>query len=182
MIVDAIERLLRRSLMMIGRGRVNTVNDSGPVQTVQVQLGATEIADNIPRLAEYGFTSNPPAQTDCLVVFLRGERSSGVIVGTNNQTARKKAIAVGEVAIYDNQGQFIHITRAGIVINGAGKPVTITGAPNISLDSSGNLVTAGNISDLNGAKGTVQHIRDVYDIHTHQDPQGGNVGTPSNIL
>ncbi len=31
----------------------------------------------------------------------------------------------------------------------------------------GNLVVSNEISDLNGTKGTLQHVRDSYDIHTH---------------
>jgi hypothetical protein len=46
------------------------------------------------------------------------------------------------------------------------------------------LIVTQDISDKNGAKGTVQHIRDNYDAHTHSGVQtgGGSTGTPSNSL
>lgn len=187
MIGAAIERLARRVLMMIGRGRITTCDDSGPVQMLQVRLGADEIRDRTPRIAEYGFTSNPPVGSDVLAVFLGGERTRGVVVGTNHQGSRLKGLGVGEVAIFDDQGQKVHISRSGIVISGAGLPVTITDTPQITHDAplvhmTGDLKVAGDIYDRDGAKGSLQHIRDDYDAHTHPEHDGGNTGTPSNSL
>lgn len=56
--------------------------------------------------------------------------------------------------------------------------VTVTGNETVTQN-----ITAGqDIYDRNGTKGTLQRIRDNYDVHTHPDAQGGSTGTPSNSL
>ena len=189
---DAIERVWRRVMLMTGRGRVTVVDDSGPVQMLQVQLGADEVKDKTPRLAQYGLTSSPPVGSDCMVVFLGGERSNGVAIATGHQASRLKGLKAGEVALYDDLGQEVRISRSGITIRGAGLPVTITGAPLITLDapavhctgtltvdgdiaSGGSVIAAGNVSDMGGARGSLADSRDVFNGHTH-----GTDGSPPN--
>ncbi|WP_233873575.1 phage baseplate assembly protein [Paraburkholderia adhaesiva] len=64
----------------LGRGRIRRVDDSGAAQRIQVQLSKNETRDTTPRLAEYGFQSNPPAGSDAVAVFLGGNRSNGVVI------------------------------------------------------------------------------------------------------
>jgi phage baseplate assembly protein V len=125
--IDSIQRLYQRLLHVIGRGRVTQGNDVGNVQLLQLRLGQDEVRDNTPRLAEFGFTSMPPAGADAVLVFIGGDRSNGVVIATGHQASRLKNLKAGEVAIYDDQGQSVFLTRAGIVINGGGHPVTVIG-------------------------------------------------------
>lgn len=186
--ISAIEGIYRRVLMLVGRGKVTTGNDSGSTQRLQVQLSPIEVRDNTPRLAEYGFTSFPPNGSDAVVIFLGGDRSAGVIVATGNQAARLKPLTVGEVAIHDDQGQFVYLTRAGIVINGGGLPVNVTNSPHVTIDSplvtmtgnlhvNGNVVADGDISDHTNK--SMAGMRSAYNGHGHPDPQGGTSGTPN---
>ena len=128
--------------MLVGVGHIKSRSDSGIVQLLQVQFSATDVRDNTPRVAEYGFTSNP--KTDCQAVFLcvGGDRSNGVVIGTNDPNARLKNLQVGEVAIYDDLGQSIWLTRTGIVVNGAGLPITVNGNSTFN----GNLHVTGAIT------------------------------------
>lgn len=180
--------------MMIGRGRVKFADDSGSVQIVQVQLGPLETNDCL-RLAEFGFTSNPPVGSDVAAVFIAGDRSNGIIIATGNQTLRLKNLLPGESALYDALGKYVYLTENGIEIEANGQPVTVNNASTVTVNAAtevvlntpnlqvnGNITASGDISDQNGAKGTLQHIRDNYDIHTHPDAQGGITGTPSNTL
>lgn len=76
--------------------------------------------------------------------------------------------------------QYVQFGALGIKLV---SPVAVTiSAPNATLDSSGNLTVTGNITDLGNAHGTMQSFRVAYDGHTHSDPQGGSVGTPSNTI
>lgn len=111
----AIERLYRRLLLIIGRGRIGLVDDSGTIQLLQVRTGPDEIIDNLKRLSEYGFASNPLAGADAVVVFMAGDRSSGVVIATGDQRYRLH-LENGEVAIHDDLGQKVHLTRTGIVL------------------------------------------------------------------
>lgn len=174
--IAAIERLYRRVLMVVGRGRIKTGRDDGPAQMLQVRLGPLETIDNLPRLSEYGFNSMPPVDTDAIVLFSGGNRSDGVIIATGSQTYRMRSLQTGEVAISDDQGQSVYLTRTGIVINGAGFPIQVTNAPSVTLDTpqvhmTGNLAVDGSITaegDVadHGNK-TMAAMRDVYNGHDH---------------
>lgn len=133
--IAAIERLYRRVMLVVGRGRIKTGNDEGAVQKQQVRLGAFETFDDIPRIGEYGFNSMPPADTDAVLIFVGGNRLDGVIIGTGNQTFRMRSLKPGEVSISDNKGQSVYLTQQGIVVNGGGLPVLVTNAPTITLDT-----------------------------------------------
>ena len=137
----AIERLYRRVMFAVGRGRTTAVNDAGSVQKLQVVLGALETRDNTPRLAEFGFTSNPPPSSDAVVLFVGGDRSNGVVIATGNQQYRLVGLASGDVAIYDSRGASVWLTPAGIVINGAGLPMQINNVP--TMTQNGDLRVTG---------------------------------------
>lgn len=133
--IAAIERLYRCMQLAFGRGRVSFVDDSGAVQKLQVRFGKMEIIDSMPAPHDFGFTSNPPIGSDVFASFLSGNRSNGLVVAIGSQAFRLKNLISGEVAIYDALGQSVYLTQAGIVINGAGLPVRITGTPSITLDA-----------------------------------------------
>ena len=184
---QTIEKLWSRLHMLFGRGRITFVNDAGSVQMVQVRVNALEVGDSRPRLAEYGFSSHPFPGCDVVFGFVGGERSQGVVFATNDQRYRIH-LSEGEVAIYDDMGQKVHLTRAGINVSGAGLPVTIQNTPHVTLDSAlvtvtgslhvnGSVVADGDISDHTNK--SMLGMRSAYNGHTHSDPQGGTVGAPS---
>jgi phage baseplate assembly protein V len=172
----------------LGRGRLTRVDDSGPVQLVQMQLSQNETRDSTPRLCEYGFSSNPPAGSDAVAVFLAGNRINGVVIACGHQQYRMRGLASGEVAISDNRGQSVYLSAAGIVVNGGGLPIKLTNTPEITADSplmhctgniecDGNIAAAGDILDNSGTNAqSMAASRRIYDIHGHDVPsvQGGN--------
>ncbi len=192
-----MQRLGHRLQALVGIGRVTLVDDTtGTVQRAQLTLGQLETRDNTPRLAEYGFASNPPPGTDAVLLFVGGDRSNGVVIATGNQTFRLKGLASGDAALYDSRGQSVWLTPGGIVVNGAGLPMVINNTPSLTVNAStsvtlntptthctgnlnvdGNVVAQGDIFD-HGNK-SMAGMRTVYNGHTHTDPQGGSVSTPS---
>jgi phage baseplate assembly protein V len=205
--IEAIERLYALILHMIGRGRVTAAKDDGNVQLLQIRLGPDEIRDNTARLAEYGFTSMPPIGADAVALFIGGNRSSGVIIATGHQASRLKNLQSGEVAIFDNQGQSVYLTRTGIVINGANLPITINNTPKVIVNAatevdlntallkvSGKITAGGDISATGDitATGTITAPNVVGStnvsfggksgiLHTHSGVQTGigNTGAPN---
>jgi phage baseplate assembly protein V len=187
--MSTLDRMWRRVLLLVGRGRVTLVDDSGPVQRLQMKLGAEEIKDGVPRLAEYGFQSMPPVGSDAVLVFLAGERSNGVAIACGNQTYRLKGLATGEVAISDDKGQKVYLSAAGIRIDGGGKAIQITNAPSLLIDipavhltgsgtidgslhvvgnitTDANVTADGNVADQGGTK-TMAGMRTAYNGHHH---------------
>jgi len=173
----------------LGRGRLSSVDDAGPVQTVQAQLSQSELRDATPRLAEYGFHSNPPPGADAVLVFMGGDRTQGVVIACGHQKYRMKGLASGEIALCDDLGQTVYLTRSGIVVKGAGLPMVITDAPQITLDtplvkatgdveiagnltvtknivSDQNITATGDVADAGGTK-TMAGMRAVYNGHEH---------------
>lgn len=141
---DAIRRLWHRLQAIVARARMLLFDDSGPVQLVQVRIIGDEVKDQVPRMADYGFVSVPPAGSDAVLVFLSGERSSGIIIATNHQTFRMRNLADGEVAIHDDKGRFVLLAADGITVQGKDDPITVETTSNIVATAGGDITaTAG---------------------------------------
>ncbi|MBR7961255.1 phage baseplate assembly protein [Burkholderia vietnamiensis] len=179
-----LERVARRVLLSLARALVTTVNDAGGVQMMQVKLNGLETRDNTPRVVEFGLTSNPPVGSDAIVVFLGGDRSNGVVLGTNHQPSRPKTLAPGETMVYSQDGKYVYLTASGgIVIEAKGQPVTVNDASNVTVNCSGvfkvvapggvqfvapTVTSTGDIQDNTATNShTMAQMRSIYNTHTH---------------
>jgi phage baseplate assembly protein V len=171
-----IERVARRVLLSLARALVTTVNDSGGVQMMQVKLNALETRDNTPRVAEFGLTSNPPVNSDAFVVFLGGDRSNGVVLGTVHQPSRPKNLASGETMIYSQDGKQIYLTASGgIVVDAKNQAVTVNNATTVTINAATKvrmvtplLEVTGDIIDNAGSNAhNMAQMRSIYNTHTH---------------
>lgn len=166
----------RRLGNMIARGTVAAVSAGSKMQGLQLRLLADEVKDGLEHFEPYGFTSHPGAGAEAVALFLDGDRSHGVVVVVADRRYRLTGLQAGEMAIHDDQGQKVHLTRTGIVIDGAGLPVSITNTPLVTHDAplvrmtgdlavAGNIVAQGDIAD-HGNK-TMSGMRDTYNGHRH---------------
>lgn len=108
--------LARRVRLMVGRGVLALVNDALKMQSVQVQLLSGEVRD-MERFQDYGFTSVPHSGAEVLAAFIGGNRDHGVAIKVDDRRYRLKALANGEVAIYDDLGQKVHLHRNGVLVH-----------------------------------------------------------------
>lgn len=180
--MQLIERLYRMVVLTVGRGRVKAVDDSGNVQLLQAKLGDLETRDKLPRLAEYGFASRPPIDSDAVAVFAAGDRSNGVVVATGHQPSRPKDLEDGEAMIYDKSGRWVKIGKDEIEIEAGGKPVKVKNASEVEIECTVLKVT-GDIVDHSGSNGvTLKELRDAYNAHHHTGVQtgGGTTGPTDN--
>jgi len=189
-----MQSLFWNIIRSLGRGRLTRIDDSGPVQLVQMQLSQSETRDSTPRLCEYGFQSNPPDGADAVAVFLAGNRTNGVVIACGHQTYRVRNLATGEVCVSDNRGQSVYLSATGIVVNGGGLPLKITNTPEITADSplthvTGNIECDGYIhagADIldNAPTNTsnMAGMRQTYNEHRHTVPniEGGSGTANSN--
>lgn len=158
----AIERTWRRVLMAIGRGRTTApANDAGPIQTLQVALGPLETMDNLKRMADFGFASNPPTGSEVVAVFICGNRDNGVAIATNHQASRPRGLQPGEAVVFDLWGKQVYLSQAGITIDAKGTPVAVNNATVVTINASGSIsLAAPTVSTTqvlkagNGASGT----------------------------
>jgi phage gp45-like len=148
--MDALTRMWRRSLQVIGLARATTaVTDGGPIRTVQ--LDYTSLAtksDGIKFMQQYGFASRPHVGCDHLTVSMSGDFGQAVIIASNDQRYRMP-LAEGESAIHDDLGQFFHVTRAGLVQKDQfGNSITSSATGWTIADFSGNQIVTSSIGVL----------------------------------
>jgi phage baseplate assembly protein V len=156
-----IAPLQRRIFMAIARGIVKNVDDASTIQKLQLSLLADEVIDRLEHIQHYGFTSVPKSGAEAVALFIAGNRDHGVVIATDDRRYRKKDLASGEVALYTDEGDYIHFKRNGEIVVLAAAKVSVT-APNVeiiasakvtltspSVEASGNLVVLGNISGVN---------------------------------
>jgi phage baseplate assembly protein V len=161
--VTSLRDMWNRLQLAFGRALVTATDESGGLELLQIRLGKDETRDRTPRFAEYGFASSPKAGARAIAIFMAGDRSNGAVIATDDPRYRPVGLQAGEVAIYDDQGQTILISRSGIVIKGASKPITIQNCPSVTVQ--GGDVLADTIS--------LKH-------HVHSGVQSGpsNTGAP----
>ena len=156
---------LNRARMAIGRGVLTSVSDASTLQTLQLELLADEVAEDIERMGQYGLTSVPFPGAEALMVAVGGLRSHGVVIAIEDRRYRMTGLAQGEVAIYDDQGQTVHLTRAGIVIQSTGK-ITISSSAEVDVTAPKVVVTSADV-ELGGAGGeAVARVGDQVDLST----------------
>ena len=135
---------------------------------VQVRVLDGEVLNNINRVEPYGYSYRPKPGCQNYMLFPAGDRSYGVAIIIGDKQYQMDLVE-GEVAIHDDQGQSVHLTRGGIVVNGAGKPVTITNTPEVFADTP-MFKCSGDIMDQSGDGGmTMAEMRAVFDAHTHHE-------------
>ncbi|VWX62608.1 phage baseplate assembly protein V [Sphingorhabdus sp. 109] len=166
----ATKPLSDRIRMMIGRVLVRLVDDTKKAQSLQIELLDQESQEGVERFQNYGFTSNPHPGAEGLGIAVGGLRSHMVVIAVEDRRYRMKALETGEVALYDDLGNFIKLGRNKIEIT-AVTEAHVT-APDVTIDAEADCtITAGsctiNSDDINlGASGgpAVARIGDDVDL------------------
>jgi phage gp45-like len=140
---------------LLGRGRIKLIDDSGPVQKAQVDVGPQGygVRDNTPVLGMYGLASRPPKDSDAIVLFLGGDRTDGVVIATGRQVGRLLSLIEGEAALVNQvRNTFAKLADDGklhincdVVIDGD-LQVTGDGALGGDLAVAGNGTVDGNLT------------------------------------
>ncbi|HGM7400356.1 MULTISPECIES: phage baseplate assembly protein V [Serratia] len=178
-----LRQLGRRVAMMIGLGKITGYGDAGGIQKLQYQT-PLEVRGDTPRMAEFGFSSGLPVGTDVVLAYLGGDRSSAVIVASNNQQYRQSGLKSGETLIYNQWGMFIKLTENGIEVEAKGKPVTVANATTVTVTATEKIrletprleVTGDVIDNCDSNGATLKALRDAHNDHDHivKNVQSGN--------
>lgn len=158
-----LEPLKRKLSLIVGRGVIQLTTDETANQRAQASLLAGEVRDGLERFQEYGFTSRPLPGAEAVVLFPGGNREFGLIVAVEDRRYRLKSLAEGEVCLYTDEGDKIHLKRGGLIeIKAASKVVVQSPAVEIG---SGSLEKV-----LNG-----EAFQTFFNNHRHI----GNLGVPT---
>ncbi|MBC0385816.1 phage N-6-adenine-methyltransferase [Escherichia coli] len=133
-------------------------------------------------LEPYGFTARANSGAEAVVLFPDGDRSHAVVVTVSDRRYRLKGLQTGEVAVYDDQGQSVTLTREGIVVDGAGKTITFRNSPKARFEM--DLEVTGQVKDLCDSSGTTMSaMRLAYNGHRHRENgQGSNTDKPDKAM
>jgi phage baseplate assembly protein V len=133
--LDALGRKLR---LLIGRCILSAIDDSGTRQLVQIQRLADETGDDAERFTHYGFSSAPLPGCEAICLDVAGVRSHTVIIADGDSRYRLHLVN-GEVALHDDLGQKVHLTRDGIRLESPLKVDVV--APEVTVDADTVIVT-----------------------------------------
>ena len=124
----------------MARGTVSAANGAKPMRELQINLLAGEMRDEVEHTEPYGFTSEPLTDglPEAFALFFDGDRSHGIVFCVADRRYRLKSLKPGEVAIYDDLGQKIHLTRTGIEVV-TPKNLTATVGGNVTETVGGSL-------------------------------------------
>jgi phage baseplate assembly protein V len=171
--------LARWAANYLGIGHATVVDDTGELQLLQVTERAKgrgfadRVTDKIRRVAEYGFSSVPPADTEVLVLRRGGDRAQPIVVGTSHRPSRKKNLQPGDVALYRDGGAFVLLAADRIEIDAAGHDVVVRNASKVRLETDLLEVTGDVVSRADGARVSLNAVRDAYHDHKHTGVQAG---------
>lgn len=186
---DLLRPYANRLANMLARGVVTATDGSTKLRTLQVKLLAGEVKDRMEHFEPYGFTSEVKPGSEPLAMFFDGDRSHGVVMQVADRRYRMTGMQSGEVAVYDDLGQSVHLTRSGIVIKGAGRPITIQDVTTATVKAATSvrletpvLNVTGDIKDnCDGTGKTMASMRAAFNPHTHVENNvaGGQTTQPN---
>lgn len=138
------------------RGILNSSDSNTAIQRHQVSGLSDETLQDVELYQHFGFTSNPPAGTNVIVVPLNGLTSHSVIIATENGNYRLAALKPGEVALYSSFGSTVVLKEGNIIDIDAKeinlKATKITGtADDIELNATQSTTITAPVINLNGA-------------------------------
>jgi phage baseplate assembly protein V len=166
----------RRISLMVGRCVLSAAADDKTLfQTLQVDALAGETLSELERFQNYGFTSVPFEGSEACVVFPQGNRDHGLVIAVDDRRYRLVGLKEGEVAMYTDEGDKIHIKRGGnleitvsdtVEINC--KNSTVNASTKAVVDAPAIELGAGGVDAV--LKGTA--FQAFFNAHTHT----GNAG------
>jgi phage baseplate assembly protein V len=139
--MKALDELKRRVMMGVGRAVLAAIDDGQKAQSLQIELLDGETLDDVERFQNYGFSSVPFAGAEGVSVGVGGLRSHSIIIAVEDRRYRLTGGAPGEVVMYDDQGQKVHLQRAQILITSPHK-VVINSAAEVDLTAPKVVVTS----------------------------------------
>jgi len=166
-----------RLRLVLSRGVVVNSQDDGPMQLLQVRLLSGELLGKVENLLPYGFSARPMDGAEVHVGSPAGERSRTVAFQVCDRRYRIKALPKGEVALYDQSGNVVHLKNDGTI---AVQAVTRIDLESPLVRVSGKIKAEAPFDVEDGdplaTAQTMAAMRLVFNAHTHT---GGGANPPA---
>lgn len=194
--VSDVQRILERGLNRIRhafRGTLTRVNNAPDLQLVQGTGMAGEAIQDNELWQQFGFSSNPPAGTQFVVLPIGGKTTQGVILATENGQFRFKPLKTGEAVVFNAFGDYVvlrdsrvtEINCDTLLVKAATKvrfetpavetPGTLHADGNITGGE--NITATGDVADQGGTK-TMASMRVAHNGHHHFEHDGPQCSLP----
>lgn len=111
---DAILPLKLRIANLVRAGTVKRVNDGDKGQKISPQVLKGEEPGELQTIGMFGFDSNAPEGSECLVIRIGANADHAIVISTGNRTMRPKTES-GYSTQYDKDGQTIRLKSGGII-------------------------------------------------------------------
>lgn len=139
---------------LVLRSELSMTNDTKKMQTIQVLGLEEEVLDDVERFQNYGFTSHVPTGGEAIVLSVGADRSHSIAIVVDDRRYRFKATKEGEVAIYTDEGDYIHLMRGNRIevqtkTLEANAETVIVNASDVTINTNTYTLNASSIS-LNG--------------------------------
>lgn len=149
--------------MKMFRTLVKMIFPDKPMQTTQVILDDGTPKDDVEYYEPYGITSTCPDddERESLTLTFDDDISQCINIMVGSRKLRMN-VAKGEVALYDDMGQVVHLKRDMLLLKSPNKVEVDTP----TLHCTGDIVAAGHVKDANGAK-SMAGMRSTFNNHTN---------------
>ena len=149
--------------MKMFRTVVKMIFPDKPMQTTQVILDDGTPKDDVEYFEPYGITSSCPDddERESLTLTFDDDISQCVNIMVGSRKLRM-AVDKGEVALYDDMGQAVHLKRDMLLLKSPNK--VEVDAP--TLHCTGDIVADGQVKDAGGAK-SMSGMRGTFNSHTN---------------
>lgn len=164
-----LDGMVRRIRLILSRGVVSRVDSSKRLQELQVVLLAGETRSRVEHFEPLGLTAAPEPGAEVVAGFLGGDRTHATILAVVDRRYRPTGLVQGELTIYEPVagGSTIRfLTNGDVEITPRSGRVLVQGDADVSGDAivAGDAIVTGSVED---AAGTMQELRDLYNVHIH---------------
>lgn len=114
-----------RIRLVVGRCVLDALDDTQEFQELKISILSDEIKEQVERFQNYGFTGNPKAGAEGVVMFPGGNRDHPIVICVDDRRFRLVGLEDGEVAMYTDEGDKIHFKRGNVIEITAAEDVNI---------------------------------------------------------
>jgi phage baseplate assembly protein V len=115
-IVEKIKDIGQQLRLIVTKALIDSVDDTTAIQLLKIRVLDSEVFSNIERVQNYGLTSNPPKDSEVVVLENGGSRDNLIAIVCDNSQSRINNLESGEVCLYSENGQKVHLNKFGDTI------------------------------------------------------------------
>jgi phage baseplate assembly protein V len=150
--MDPLRRALRTPQQKLSnlaaRAQILTVDDSRPIQLVQLLGLEGELRGPVERFQQYGLTSVPnPGAFPGMLLCPQGDRLQGILIVCDDGRSRPRSLSAGDVCLYDSRGNRVHLQDDVLEITAvAGLRIVVTGDATIEVSGAASIEAGGDVT------------------------------------